>query len=491
MIKKEKLWLYPLCLFILLFIQGATLGISDDEAYYWALAQDPRWGFAYHPPGVLWLISAFDWLNVCLAGKPNPAITRLPAFLSMSAILALAMRWWLLAGVPTARVRVATFTFISFIGLFGLGWMIVPDTGLFLGFALLYTAIWSPCQQKELGWIEKFGIFLGTILVIISKFSGIALVASAIGCLILWSHGKARRDALLCLLAGAFLGIIPLLIWANQNGLDSWIYQFSERHSSDGFLGLRWVKFIGSQLLMAGPGVAWMAVNVFVRRKLTYETVWALPGIVFLIQPFFAPFKPHWALVFWFPFALEFARKAGEGKISSCMLKTQAAVAIPLILAIVLFTHFPIQGWLMREFTDQEPDPLYDISNDLYGWQGLSVLLNSSTKDSTHHLPIVASRYQVVGQAAYALGDSKRVTELPLHPLEIGDWRDLGVSIGRGPGWPKLIQPIIYVADFRYKAGPSFEGGVCSKIGRHESLRYGLRSRSIDAWICKPVPLPN
>ena len=43
-------------------VQAATLGISDDEAYYWVLSRSPALGYTYHPPMVAWLIRASDFL---------------------------------------------------------------------------------------------------------------------------------------------------------------------------------------------------------------------------------------------------------------------------------------------------------------------------------------------------------------------------------------------------------------------------------------------
>ena len=38
-------------------IQGACVGMTDDEAYYWVLSQKPALGYAFHPPMVAWLIA--------------------------------------------------------------------------------------------------------------------------------------------------------------------------------------------------------------------------------------------------------------------------------------------------------------------------------------------------------------------------------------------------------------------------------------------------
>ena len=35
-----------------------ALGLSDDEAYHWVLAHRPAFGYAFHPPGMAWMVFA-------------------------------------------------------------------------------------------------------------------------------------------------------------------------------------------------------------------------------------------------------------------------------------------------------------------------------------------------------------------------------------------------------------------------------------------------
>jgi DNA-binding CsgD family transcriptional regulator len=67
---------------VLLIIQSSWLGISDDEAYYWALAQNPSWGFAYHPPGVVWFIYFFQKLLSPLFGEKALFVVRASSIVS-------------------------------------------------------------------------------------------------------------------------------------------------------------------------------------------------------------------------------------------------------------------------------------------------------------------------------------------------------------------------------------------------------------------------
>ena len=82
------MWIwFPIVLFLTLLLHGALLGPTDDEAYYWLLAQTPSLGFAFHPPGVLWLIILFEktvgpLVHSILGMDPHPLLLRMPAAFS-------------------------------------------------------------------------------------------------------------------------------------------------------------------------------------------------------------------------------------------------------------------------------------------------------------------------------------------------------------------------------------------------------------------------
>src|SRR5690349_9660466 len=83
----------PLIFFILIMTHGSILGLSDDEAYYWVLAQKPALGYAYHPPAVAWFIAGAQKLLGWLVGNHHSFLVRLPAVLSSTLILAWGLSW--------------------------------------------------------------------------------------------------------------------------------------------------------------------------------------------------------------------------------------------------------------------------------------------------------------------------------------------------------------------------------------------------------------
>src|SRR5690606_15448185 len=115
--------------------------------------------------------------------------------------------------------------------------------------------------------------------------------------------------------------------------------------------------------------------------------------------------------------------------------------------------HVPLLPWASVAFTGRiDPDPRWDVTNDMYGWDGLKEFLaNRET------LPVVGARYQTAAQAAFAMGAVERVSLIPRDRKQLGEWVDLGVSDSQGPAWPRLNSPVYFVADNRYSGGPEFQ----------------------------------
>src|SRR4051794_31084636 len=91
-------WRLPLAVFAAILIHGAALGLTDDEAYYWVLAQKPALGYAFHPPAVALSIAFAQALLGWVFGHHSIALVRLPAAASAAGLVALGMTWIQRAG---------------------------------------------------------------------------------------------------------------------------------------------------------------------------------------------------------------------------------------------------------------------------------------------------------------------------------------------------------------------------------------------------------
>ena len=79
-----------------------------------------------------------------------------------------------------------------------------------------------------------------------------------------------------------------------------------------------------------------------------------------------------------------------------------------------------------------------------------------------------------------------RTTLLPRDLKALDEWPDLGVSDGQGPAWPRLLKPVIYVADNRYDAPPEYPGASCTLARTFEKRRWGFPAKTIFLWKCAP-----
>jgi hypothetical protein len=504
---------FPWVLFVLILLQGAWIGLTDDEAYYWVLAQRPSLGYAFHPPAVAWLIALSQALLRPVSGPVVPAwVVRLPAAAGIAVVFGLALAWLREAGAlgPREPARRAVAGLLSFAGLFSLSWMMVPDVPLLLGWTCAFVATWRICADPEGSRTAggEFLLFAGCGLAMLSKYSAVLLAPSIAASLWRWAGPPRRRGALLWAAAGFALGLLPTLVWNAGHGWGALLYQLRERHEGGGVSGIRYLRFWAVEAAAAGPVLIAFFFRLFFRfegspgspalgaeRVRRYCLLWALPGAaVFCLQPLFADFKPHWAFVAWWPTLLAFVFFRHRFPASPGWRRAygaQACYGLALGALVLLSCHLPLTGWALRAWKgglegEGKVDPRLDVTNDLYGWRGLRPWLQGKLGPGLAALSVVGSRYQTAGQAAFALGLPLRATLLPRDLKARDEWPDLGVSVGTGPDWPRLKAPVLFVADNRYSAGPEFPGARCGKLGRLEEARLGLPAKWIDVWKCEP-----
>ena len=175
-------------------------GLTDDEAYYWVLAQRPALGYAFHPPAVAWFISLSQILFGWLLGTHSSAVVRLPAALSIATMVWIGSKW---SGNKAGLICV------SFAGFFALSWMMVPDTPLFLGWMTAFYGTWrlvaEPSKKNEK--ITNALIFSGCALALLAKYSGGLVAVSSIWSILIWTRGRKRKFGL----CAAFLGMAAAL----------------------------------------------------------------------------------------------------------------------------------------------------------------------------------------------------------------------------------------------------------------------------------------
>lgn len=507
----------PLALFILLLIHGSLLGMSDDEAYYWVLAQRPALGYAFHPPAIAWIIALFQlfgsWfisfchlLHLPFTLKLNSSFwVRLPAALLVAGTLALALRWLKIASNANAKEGLGRglLVLISFAGFFALGWMMVPDLPLFFGWMLAFYGTWKLCFENDSkSQADNTMIFLGVLLTILSKYSGIFVAASCLISIFLFAPRPKKVAAFIAVLVGSSLAIAPTIMWNATHSWTSILYQLRDRHQGGELSLLRYGRFWLLEALLAGPIVILYIFNVIKQAALGFEPnkspnkskvkarfflAWIIPpAAVFCVQPLWSDFKLHWAFIVWWPLALYLSLETTHR--FKWPAKIQVAYGLTLGGLILLSCHLPLGNFIVSTFS-HEYDPKIDATNDLYGWSEFHQFVINTNADS---IAIVGSHYQTAAQAAFAMGSGAKVTMLPkdMNALRAssnnsnGEWPSLGVSENEGPEWPRLTASVLYVADNRYDAPPAFKQSECHKLGRLEKTRFSFKAKWIDLWKC-------
>jgi len=484
-------------------IQGSLLGLSDDEAYYWVLAQRPAWGYAYHPPAVAWLIAFFQWLFGKGFGTATAGLVRLPAALGTMLILGMGFHWLKRLGLRSEFSGRALGVMLSFAGFFSLAWMMVPDIPLFLGWMILFNATWSVCFEKKWGYSSGF-LLLGSCLLLLSKYSGILAIFSSWMCIFLWAPSERKVRSIFFLALGCLAAAIPIFSWNATHQWASVLYQLRDRHQGSQVSMLRYGKFWLAEMILAGPILIFYFFNFLGRAcspkvwkvalvratdrgglVVPYLSVWILPAAgVFCIQPLFSDFKLHWAFIVWLPVFLGLAWES-QGKAWK-WIKIQVVYGFFLGGVVLLSCHVPLGTLWMNYRWPEHFDPRLDVTNDLYGWNQLGEFMRSQWGDEIFRLPVIGSRYQTAAQASFSLNQRASVTLLPRDIKERDEWPDLGISDSQGPGWPALVKSVLYVSDNRYEGAPGFQNADCSKIGKMEKKRADLLIKWIDIWRCVP-----
>lgn len=491
----------PLLLFALLVIHGALIGLTDDEAYYWVLAQKPAMGYAYHPPAVAWSIAASQAALGWLIGSHSSAMVRVPAAAYASAVLGMSLLWLRSQGSRGPALWRGGAVLLSLAGLFGLSWMMVPDLPLLAGWTLACLSCWEWLFGGETGWPGP-GLALGTCLAVISKYSGILVEASAVGAILLWARPGRKASGLGWVVFGGLVGALPPLWWNAHHQWASILYQIRDRQEGADFSLIRYLRFWLIEAVAAGPFLLAFTFATLPRalrrgvrgtedakelRVLRYAWLWAAPAaLVFCLQPLWADFKPHWALIVWWPMALALAWCLAVANKARGFAIPQIFYGLGLSALVLLSCHFPAGDYALDAFAGPRADPKLDVTNDLYGWSGLGAFLRSQPGNAELSMPVIGSRYQTAAQAYFSLGPTARVTLLPRDLKARDEWPDLGVSRGQGPRWPELVSPVFFVADNRYDEGPLFPGASCGKIGRLKERRGPLVAKWIDVWRCEP-----
>lgn len=233
---------------------AASLGLSEDEAYYrlWSLA--PALSFLDHPPMVGWLIAA----GRGIAGDSELGVRFLaPLLLAIGAIVQ-----WRTAELLTdgATARLATWFYLS-IPLLNVGGVIItPDLPSVMFFGLVIWALVELDRSQNANWWLAVGVFAGCGL--LSKYTNIFAGVT----ILLWLLvAKENRKWFFApqLWAGGLIALgmfAPVVAWNANHGWASFVKQFGRVGDGDA-IGVAYLgEFLGGQIALLSPVIALLAM---------------------------------------------------------------------------------------------------------------------------------------------------------------------------------------------------------------------------------------
>ncbi len=388
---------------------AATMGLADDEAYYWAWSERLAAGYYDHPPAIAWLIAPFAEIF----GRTSLGVRAGPVLVGTLAVLVL---------LPAARDRWLLVALLVGLPLYTLGGLLAtPDAPLLAAWALALAG-----AIRGNGWVTGLGCGLACL----SKYTGWGLWP-----LLLLGAPRQWR-AMLPGMALTLAMAAPNLLW---NAEHDWIsLRFQLGHGlgatasaaatteAPGWLGA--VDLLGGQAGLVGPMLFLCAIPFWLkgwRGDAVDRLCWwtSLPVLAFFA---FAATRthgePNWPAPAWLGVCVALARTTGR-------LARAASIAagFGLILSALVLLHL----WT----------PVLAFPNDPTARLGNGRTLAQSVQ-AWGVEPVYTERYQEAaiirfyeGLETYALPGVARVDQYDLWPIR---WAEGGLFVRRARGGDTL-----------------------------------------------------
>ncbi len=389
-------------------VLAASIGLTDDEAYYrlWALA--PAWGYLDHPPMVGWMIAAGRWI----AGDTPLGIRLCAVLTSLLGPLVLWRSAHILFGPAIARRAVWVALAMPLMAVGGI--IITPDTPSVLFWGLAAWALAELHVTRNANWWLAVGAFAG--LGLLSKYTNL-FVGAGILLWLVWGPGNLRWLRSWQLWAGGALAALlaaPVVLWNAQHEWASFAKQFGRAGRGQGWTLTYLAELIGAFAGLASPLIAVLAVAGLVRvvstavRERNQAHILLVSGlfpllVYFLVHALHSRVQPNWLAPLYPAFAICAAIAIAAG--TSTWLRRVATWAVPVgfLCSALLYAH-ALHPLHISAYTK-------DPSAQTRGWPGLATELDAMRR-AHGACWIATSSYATTGQLAYHLRGQAPVAQL-------------------------------------------------------------------------------
>ena len=395
-----------------------VLDLNLMESYGVVVARYPSLSYLDHPPLTWWLIGA----ATRLAHSESAIAVRAPFIL-----LFLGSSWLLyaltgrLSGQRAALYAVLMFNFSPLFGMWAGALALTDGPAVFFTLASLYfltKIVFEREVRSGVSWRNWLaaGFFFGCALA--SKYVAILLLP---GLLAFFVSQRDQRGWLLrphpyVAAAAALLPLLPVLVWNEQHGWASFLFQ-GGRAAPGAHLHLaRALRWTGMQIVYLQPaiflGLVYVLSRGFIKRANTKALFFCclafLPLVFFLIVMAFSSASLrgfHWGALGWLvlfpPLGAYLARM--EWRHPAWLKAGIAAVCLSFVLAFAALTSHAMTGWvadatgLFMKNVFYKKDP---ILVELFDWSDLPAELERRHIGPEHTF-LAGKRWEACAKADY------------------------------------------------------------------------------------------